>query len=138
MIDTKKLVAGAKRHAPTIALAALALGAVILPEIAQAGSAQGMPWEAPLDKLKNSLTGPVALGVSVISIVVTGAGLVWGGEMNDFVRKAIMALFAISITVGATSFINVFFGANGATIAPAIEHVHTMVAATPWMRGAAL
>lgn len=138
MIDTKKVVAGAKRHAPTIALAALALGAVILPEIAQAGSAQGMPWEAPLDKLKNSLTGPVALGVSIISIVVTGAGLIWGGEMNDFVRKAIMALFAISITVGATSFVNVFFGANGATIAPAIEHVHNIVATSSFMRGAGL
>lgn len=138
MIDTKKLVAGAKRHAPTIALGALALGAMVLPQIAQAGSAQGLPWEDPLDKLKNSLTGPVALGVSIISICVTGAGLIWGGEMTDFVRKAIMALLAISITVGATSFVNIFFGANGATIAPAIEHVHHIVATAPFLRGAGL
>ena len=37
-----------------------------------AGAGTGLPYERPLDVLKNSITGPVALAVTVIAIVMLG------------------------------------------------------------------
>jgi type IV secretory pathway VirB2 component (pilin) len=43
-----------------------------------AGTTTGLPWETPLTTIMNSLTGPVALAVSLIAITVTGGMLVFG------------------------------------------------------------
>lgn len=127
-MNTSKLLAGAKRYAPSIALGALAAGAlIVLPEVASAGSAQGLPWESPLTKIKDSLSGPVALGVSTVGVIMCGLGLVFGGEMNDFVRKIIVLVMVIGLAVAANSFMTTMFAASGAMIAgPAIVHVQHM------------
>ena len=38
----------------------------------------GLPWEGPLKKIADSLTGPVALAISLIAFVVAGGTLVFG------------------------------------------------------------
>jgi type IV secretory pathway VirB2 component (pilin) len=43
----------------------------------------GLPWEAPLTTLSNSITGPVAYGASIIGIVGAGGILIFaGGQIN--------------------------------------------------------
>jgi type IV secretion system protein VirB2 len=49
-----------------------------------------LPWESPLQTIATSMTGPVAYAISLIGIVVAGAMLVWGGEINEFARRLIM------------------------------------------------
>ncbi|MEK8137949.1 TrbC/VirB2 family protein [Morganella morganii] len=45
-----------------IVLGALLLVCMLLSSHAMAGQTQGLPWESPLEKIKNSITGPVAGG----------------------------------------------------------------------------
>ena len=79
-------------------------------------SGSGLPWETPLTTVKNSLTGPVALAVSVCALFACGAVLVFGGEMTEFVKRALYAVIAISFIVGGASFVTTVFGFSGATI----------------------
>ena len=45
-----------------------------------------MPWEAPLQKILESVEGPVAKIVSVIIIIVTGVSLAFGDMGGGFRR----------------------------------------------------
>lgn len=119
MNDKSKLRAFAARHGMTLAFAAVAGIALIAPELAWAGSAQGLPYEAPLEKFQNSITGPVAMGVCAVGVVVSGAALVWGGDLGDFTKTLLRLVLAVSIIMGGVSFIKTFIGANGAVISVA-------------------
>ena len=76
----------------------------------------GMPWEAPLDQILQSVSGPVARAVGVGAIVITGLGLAFG-EGGGGMRKMLWVVFGLTIAFSATSFFLSFFGfASGATI----------------------
>ncbi len=98
-----------------IAPVAVAL-AVIAPVAAIAGTAQGLPWESPMEKVKNSLTGPIALGISIIALAAAGAALVFGGELSEFTRKIIMLVMALALLVAGGSIMTTLFSASGALI----------------------
>ncbi len=89
----------------------------VLPEQAFAAGTTGLPWEGPLDTLKRSLSGPVALAISIIAIVITGASLIFGSEIDGFARKMIVVVLVIAIIVAANSFLTTMFGTSSATIA---------------------
>lgn len=42
----------------------------------------GLLWETPLNTVAQSLTGPVALSISLIALMVAGGTLVFGGELS--------------------------------------------------------
>ncbi len=69
----------------------------------------GLEWEMPLQKIRDSVTGPVAYAVSLLGIVVTGAVLVFGGEINEFVRRIIMLVLVVSLMVFAADILNTLF-----------------------------
>ena len=75
----------------------------------------GLEWETPLQKIRDSVTGPVAYAVSLLGIVVTGAVLVFGGEINEFVRRIIMLVLVVSLMVFAADLMNSLFN-KGAMI----------------------
>lgn len=83
---------------------------------AYASSSGGLPWEAPLDKIVKSLTGPVALGISILAMAAAGGALVFGGELSEFTRKIIILVLAISFLVFGTSFMSTIFGVSGALV----------------------
>src|SRR4051794_26236675 len=101
----RNLAAMARRNAPVILTVTIAGVAILAPELAWAGTAQGLPWESPLQKLQDSLTGPVAMGVAIIGLVGCMAALIWGGEMNEFLRKMIMLVLVIAGLVTANGVI---------------------------------
>lgn len=86
--------------------------------LAQSASAsdQALPWEAPLDQLVQSFSGPIAIAISIIGITVAGLLLVFRGEMGDFGRRMVMIVLAVSLIAGATSVFNTFFTTTGALI----------------------
>lgn len=62
----------------------------------------GMPWEAPMDKVVRSITGPVAQSAGVVAL--TGTGLAWAfGIGNDLIQKGAKVGTALSIAFNATS-----------------------------------
>lgn len=81
-----------------------------------AATATGLPWESPIDTFVNSISGPFALGISILGIVMCGAGLIFGGEMSAFVRSFAVIILVISIIVGAVSGLTVLFGVSSAVI----------------------
>lgn len=103
--------------------ALIAFAIVFLSDPANAGSAAGLPWEGPLDNLKNSITGPVALGISLIGIVVAGGMLIFGGELGEFARRMIMVVLVLALLVAANNLLTTFYGSSGAVIhAPLATH----------------
>jgi type IV secretory pathway VirB2 component (pilin) len=73
-------------------------------------SGGGLEWESPLQKFGDSIKGPVAFVISLMGIVVCGAMLIWGGEINEFVRRFVMVILVISLLVFASSILTSLFG----------------------------
>ena len=83
---------------------------------ASEGVGGGLPYESWLMNLRNSVTGPVAFGIAVISVVVSGGVLALGGDLSGFFRLFIFLVFVMSLVIGAVSLMSNFFG-RGAEIA---------------------
>ena len=92
----------------SLALFALQTGSALA-----AGS--GMPWEAPLTQILESIEGPVARIVAVIIIIVTGLSLAFGDTSGGF-RRLIQIVFGLSIAFAATSFFLAFFSFGGGAL----------------------
>ncbi|HAA02065.1 MAG TPA: conjugal transfer protein TrbC [Syntrophobacteraceae bacterium] len=77
-------------------------------------SSSSLPWESPLQKLVSSLSGPVALGIAIIAMVAAGGALVFGGELSEFTRKALLLVLAIAFLVLGSQFMTTLFSVSGA------------------------
>ncbi|WP_458076096.1 TrbC/VirB2 family protein [Pseudomonas aeruginosa] len=82
---------------------------------ATGGGGADLPWEGPLDKLKRSISGPVAFVIALLGIIACGATLIWGGEVSEFTRRIIYVVLVVCIIVFANTLLT---GAlfSGATI----------------------
>jgi type IV secretion system protein TrbC len=96
---------------------------LLLPVAAHAASGGGgLPWETPLQTLSNSISGPVAYGVSLIGLVVCGGVLIMmGGELNHFARTVIQAVLVISFIVAGKNTMSTFGWGAGAQIGNPVE-----------------
>src|ERR1700728_4455554 len=83
-------------------LGGVALGTVAChPSLAHAASAGGsLPWDTPLTTLRTDITGPVAFTISLLAMVACGAALVFGGEINEFIRRLVMIVLVAAFLVG--------------------------------------
>ncbi len=97
-------------------LSVLGVAAMAVSEPSMAGTATGLPWETPMDTIKQSLTGPIALAISIIALAAAGAALVFGGELSEFTRKIIMLVMALALLVSGASIMTKLFSASGAII----------------------
>jgi len=100
------------QHAP-FRTAAAAMMIMIASAAHAAGS--GMPWEAPLQKVLDSVQGPVAKIVAVIIIITTGLTLAFGETAGGF-RRLIQIIFGLSIAFAASSFFLSFFSFGGGAL----------------------
>jgi len=88
--------------------------AMLLASEAQAAGS-GMPWEQPLEKVLESVQGPVAKIVAVIIIITTGLTLAFGETAGGF-RRLIQIVFGLSIAFAASSFFLSFFSFGGGAL----------------------
>src|SRR5690606_15417668 len=96
-------------------LTAIVIAMLISAPAMAAGS--GMPWEAPLQRILESIEGPVAKVIAVVIIIVTGLSLAFG-DMGGGLRRLLQIVFGLSIAFAATSLFLTFFSfAGGALIA---------------------
>ncbi|WP_310596124.1 MULTISPECIES: TrbC/VirB2 family protein [unclassified Sphingomonas] len=102
----------ARRHAAS-AVALVTINVVMVPAAHASGSS--MPWEAPLQKILESIEGPVAKIVAVIIIIATGLALAFGDTSGGF-RKLIQIVFGLSIAFAASSFFLSFFSFGGGAL----------------------
>ena len=100
-------------HRSAVVVAILLAAAFAAAPSAAAGS--GMPWEEPLQKVLESVQGPVAKIVAVIIIISTGLTLAFGETGGGF-RKLIQIIFGLSIAFAASSFFLSFFSFGGGAL----------------------
>jgi type IV secretion system protein VirB2 len=111
-----------RQHLPPVQArnlaAAVVAGATVALMTSSAAHAagSGMPWEAPLQRILESIEGPVTKVIAVVIIIVTGLSLAFG-DMGGGLRRLIQIVFGLSIAFAATSFFLSFFSfAGGALI----------------------
>lgn len=95
-------------------LATLCFACITTPALA--GSGGNLPWEAPLEQIQESITGPVAGYIALAAVAISGAMLIFGGELNDFARRLIYIVMVAGILLGATTIVGLF-GSTGASVA---------------------
>lgn len=93
---------------------ALATVTLLMAAPAQA-SGSSMPWEAPLQKILDSIEGPVSKIVAVIIIITTGLTLAFGDTSGGF-RRLVQIVFGLSIAFAACSFFLSFFSFGGGAL----------------------
>jgi type IV secretion system protein TrbC len=93
----------------------VALGLALAVAASAQAAGSGMPWEEPLQKVLESVQGPVAKIVAVIIIIVTGLTLAFGETAGGF-RRLIQIVFGLSIAFAASSFFLSFFSFGGGAL----------------------
>lgn len=95
-----------------------AAACIVFTVSAAQAAGSGMPWEAPLQRILESVQGPVAKIVAVIIIIiitVTGISLAFGDTSGGF-RKMVQVVFGLSIAFAASSFFLSFFSFGGGAL----------------------
>jgi type IV secretion system protein VirB2 len=75
------------------------------------GSSSSLPFMGPLNTIETTITGPFAYAITMIGLVMAGAGLVFFGEMSEFMRRLLYVVLAGSLLLGASQIITLFSGA---------------------------
>jgi type IV secretion system protein TrbC len=89
---------------------------------AAAAAGGGLPFDTWLDKIVASVTGPIAFGVSVIAIVAAGSMLIFGGDMNGFLKTLVFIVLVLALVIAAKNTLSAITG-TGAVIADAMQYV---------------
>jgi type IV secretion system protein VirB2 len=106
--------------------ALIAIGTALLvlltahPALASQTAGGGLPMDDWFTKIVASITGPFAYTVSVVGLVGTGATLIFGGDMNGFLRALIFLVLVLCFIVAAKNFLAGVTG-QGAEITTAYE-----------------
>lgn len=94
----------------------VSIGATLIPKLALAAAAGGaLPWDTPLQTLKNDITGPVAFTIALLAMVAAGAILIHRGELDDFVRRLLLVTMVAAFLVGVVNFASAL-GISGAIV----------------------
>lgn len=113
--ELSRLQRGYDIAAPVIVDVGTAALVILLPVSNASAAGSGMPWEAPLQQILESVQGPVAKIVAVIIITVTGISLAFGDTSGGF-RKMVQVVFGLSIAFAASSFFLSFFSFGGGAL----------------------
>jgi type IV secretion system protein TrbC len=98
-----------------VALFTAASVIVALSTLSADAAGSSMPWEAPLQRILESIEGPVAKIIAVIIIIVTGLTLAFGDIAGGF-RRLVQIVFGLSIAFAASSFFLSFFSFGGGAL----------------------
>lgn len=109
------MIHAASRVRRRLATAAAFVTITLLMAPAAQASGSSMPWEQPLEKVLQSIEGPVSKIIAVIIIIVTGLTLAFGDSSGGF-RRLIQIVFGLSIAFAASSFFLSFFSFGGGVL----------------------
>ncbi len=108
MLNLKKMKIKFYKFAGIIVLGCFTCAA----HAAQTGT---LPWEATLQKIMDSLDGPVAYACAGIAIVISGLCMAFL-DLSGGAKKFVQAAVGISIAFGVVVLLNTFFTFGGATV----------------------
>ena len=81
---------------------------------ALAGSTGGgsLEWEAPLQTITDSFTGPVAFAASTIAVVLSLATLAFADNLSGAGRQLVYLVLVIAALIGVVNFLTTLFSAG--------------------------
>lgn len=82
---------------------------------AQASTVAQYPWAQTLQKIMDSLDGPVAYCCAGIAIVIAGLSMAFL-DLASGAKKFVQAAIGISIAFGAVTLLSTFFSFSGAVV----------------------
>jgi type IV secretion system protein VirB2 len=85
------------------------IGLVLIESMDAWAETTGMPWETPLSKVRDSLTGPVAYSVVIISIVVAGILSFINRQTEGIFHTIIGIIIVAAVIFGAVTLVNMAF-----------------------------
>ncbi len=80
----------------------------------------GLPFDSWLMKIQKSITGPFAFTVAIIGLVAAGATLIFGGDMNGFMRTLIFFVLVLSFLVAAQNTMAAITGQGAEITKPSL------------------
>lgn len=93
---------------------AIGMACLLLPQevFASGGISE---FSGPLEKVANTITGPVGKWISIVAMAITGLMLIFQRqEMTEGVKMLCGVVFAISFIAFASSIVNSIFSFSGA------------------------
>ena len=84
-----------------------AAGAILLVPASSYAQSGGSPWENAVTVLMTSFTGPIARGLSLVSIVVGGVTFAFGEGGSKRLLAGIV--FGVGMAIGAVNFMSWLF-----------------------------
>lgn len=120
---TESTMAKTQRYLTIVALVVFFAIFMTVMDIALASTVakSGTSFDQPLTILRGLFTGPIALTLSFLGIVVAGGMLVFGGELGQFTKTFLMVILAIALIATAGQLLEGLFGLGGATVAESIS-----------------
>ncbi|WP_322075536.1 TrbC/VirB2 family protein [Burkholderia cenocepacia] len=106
---------GISNRAVIFLAAAVLLLIVAHPAFASNTSGGGLPFDDWFTRIRQSVTGPFAFTASIVGLVGAGATLIFGGDMNGFLRTLIFIVLVLCFLVAAQNTIAAITG-QGAEI----------------------
>ncbi len=91
-----------RRRSPWCRVLILVAAAVILVPASSYAQSGGSPWENAVTVLMTSFTGPIARGLSLVSIVVGGVTFAFGEGGSKRLLAGIV--FGVGMAIGAVNF----------------------------------
>lgn len=82
-----------------------------------AGTSGGMPWETPMQRLADSITGPVVRLGALIAVAVTGM-LWYFSAGGGFARTALGLVFGLAVALSAANIVDTLFGVGAGLVFP--------------------
>ena len=81
-----------------------------------AAAGVAMPWDGPLDRIVDNLTGPFALAVGVLGLVVLAVRILFGEQFGQFARSIINVIIAVAMITGGAGLLRTLIpNASGAS-----------------------
>lgn len=75
------------------------------------GGSSALPFMGPLQQIETTISGPFAYVITMIGLVMAGGGLIFFGEMSEFMRRLLYVVLAGSLLLGASQVVSMFSGA---------------------------
>lgn len=116
----------ARTSPPALAIGlAVGLAAITMPHLAlasSAGTGGGLPYESFLTNVTKSVSGPLAYGIALLGVAGAGGTLIFGGDLNGFLRVIILLVCFAALLISAPALLTAISGAGAvvAAVAPAM------------------
>lgn len=98
------------RHAFIVFLGAMLFFIAAEPALASNTTGGGLPFDDWMTNIRTSITGPFAYTASIVGLVGAGAMLIFGGDMNGFLRTLIFIVLVLSFLVAAQNTLSAITG----------------------------